>query len=87
MRNTGAARRAGSVRNRRVRGANLKHGRWCEIMSKPCETPEQLEELVRCGIGGFAERTWSMSVSEETAQCALMEAANAAEARVFRPAE
>ena len=28
------------------------HGRWCEIMNKPCGTPEQLEELVRCAGGG-----------------------------------
>ena len=32
------------------------------LPNKPSETPEQLEELVRCGIGGFAQRTWSMSV-------------------------
>ena len=86
MRNTGAARRAGSVRHRRVSGANLEVERF-GLPNKPTATPAQLEKLIRCGIGGFTQRTWSMSVSEETAQCALMEAANAAEARAFRLAE
>ena len=53
MRNTGAARRAGSVRHRRVSEANLEVGRF-GLPNKPCETPEQLEELVRCGDWGRA---------------------------------
>ena len=48
MRNTGAARRAGSVRHRRASEANLKIEHF-GLPNKPTGTPEQLEELVRCG--------------------------------------
>ena len=57
------------------------------LPNKPSETPEPSERRFRCGDGGRAKRTWSMSVLEEKAQCALMEAANAAGGRVFRLAE
>ena len=53
MRNTGAARRAGSVRHRRVSEANLEVERF-GLPNKPSGTPEQLGELVRCGDWGRA---------------------------------
>ena len=41
------------------------------LPNKPTGTPERLEKPVRCGIGGFAQRTWSMSVWGQRARCAL----------------
>ena len=51
MRNTGMFRRSISVRRRRVSEANLEVERF-GLPNKPTETPEQLEELVRCADWG-----------------------------------